>query len=825
MVTRSNRGRWLIKTSAVITVLLGLVFAGLGGWLAVLGGSVYYVLAGVALIATGLLIWRGNPNGVRLYAGILAGTTIWAIWEVGFDGWALIPRIVAPAALGLWLCSPWLAGRLDAEAGVSGRVATRRALSGMAICAGLILGVFATGYATTAQRFVQEGAYPDIRGTRLAANMVTSGEAANDWRFYGRTVDGDRFAPQSQITPRNVAKLTQAWSFSTGDLPRAGENSRGREFSFEATPIKIGNSLYFCTPHHDVVALDATTGKQRWRFVPGGDMSKNTYQACRGVSYFDAPAGQPCPHRIISTESSTPKLVALDADTGKRCPAFGRNGTVDLRDGLGEVPPGFHFISSPPLVMNNRIMLSGWVYDNQSVQEPSGVVRAFDAVTGKLSWSWDVGRNPSNKPLSKGETFTRGTPNAWGVYTADPALNLVYIPTGIATPDYFGGHRRSFDDKYNTSVVALDMTTGLERWHFQLVHHDIWDFDVPIGPSLVDLPGPGGTTVPALVQTSKQGQLFLLNRRNGHPIARVEELPVPAGHLPGERYSPTQPFSVGMPSLTPPKMVATKTWGMTPIDQALCRIQLAGMRNDGLFTPSGLDKPVLGDPAFDGVMDWYGATIDPTRKVLYANYMEMPFIFRTYTRADALRRKLFKPWAGWGHPYPQPLFNNNPQHGLPYAQVVEPWLGIFGAPCVAPPWGMMKAIDLVSRKVVWSRPVGTTANMGPHNIRIPFGLPTGIFMMGGNIATQGGLVFMGATSDQRFRAFDARTGRTLWSTELPAGGNATPLSYIGQDGRQYVVIAVGGHGGLRSRNGDSVVAFALPAARLKKVPVKDGLNR
>ncbi|MBE7212024.1 MAG: PQQ-binding-like beta-propeller repeat protein, partial [Gluconacetobacter diazotrophicus] len=340
--------------------------------------------------------------------------------------------------------------------------------------------------------------------------------------------------------------------------------------------------------------------------------------------------------------------------------------------------------------------------------------------------------------------------------------------------------------------------------------HDLWDFDLPVGPSLVDLPDGGGGTVPALLQTTKQGQLFLLDRRDGHPIAPVEEKPVPQGSMPGERYSPTQPFSVGMPNLTPPTFKPTKTWGMTPIDQLVCRIEYAGMRNDGLFTPPDLAKPVLGDPAFDGVMDWYGGTIDPGRKVLYVNYMEMPFVFTTFRHDEAIRKKLFKPWAGWGHPYPEPVFTNNPQHGLPFAEVVKPWMGPFQAPCVAPPWGTLKAIDLRSRQVVWSRPVGTTANMGPAKIRMPFGLPTGIFMMGGNMTTASGLVFMGATADQGFRAFDGRTGDTLWSTELAAGGNATPMTYMGEDGRQYVVIAAGGHGGLQSRNGDEVVAYALP---------------
>lgn len=801
----SKRGvRWPVIASAILVGVLGLVFAGLGGWLAVLGGTLYYAVAGVVLLVVAFLLVRGRLAGVRLYAALLAGTTVWALWEVGLDGWALIPRLVAPALLGLWLCTPWVAGRLAADAGAA-RPA-RQAWAGVAVCALLVAAVFGAGYAVTAARFETHGGF-----ARWSAPAARDGAVPDDqWAFYGRTPAGDRYSPLAQITPGNVARLETAWRFSTGDLPRPGENSRGREFSFEATPIKVGDSLYFCTPHRDVVALDATTGRQRWRYAPHGDMSRNIYQACRGVSFYQAPAGDPCPRRIVSTAAGVPTLIELDADTGRPCAGFGRDGGVDLRQGMGPVPPGFHFITSPPLVLKDRIMLSGWVYDNQSVQEPSGVVRAFDARTGRLVWSWDVGRTPTNRPLGPGETYTRGTPNAWGVYTADPALGLVYIPTGIATPDYFGGRRRPFDEKYDTSLVALDIETGLERWHFQLVHHDIWDFDVPVGPSLVDLPGPDGASVPALVQTSKQGQLFLLDRRTGRPLARVEEKPVPAGHLPGEHYSPTQPYSTGMPDLTPPRMTATKSWGMTPIDQLACRIQLAGMRNDGLFTPSGLDRPVLGDPAFDGVMDWYGATIDPARKILFANYMEMPFVFTTYRRETALKKGLFKPWAGWGHPYPEPVFDNNPQHGLPYAQVVKPWLGIFGAPCVAPPWGMMKAIDLVTRKVVWSRPVGTTANMGPHNLRIPVGLPTGIFMMGGNIATGSGLVFMGATSDQRFRAFDGRTGRTLWQTELPAGGNATPLTYLGRDGRQYVVIAAGGHGGLRSRNGDTVVAYALP---------------
>ena len=470
-------------------------------------------------------------------------------------------------------------------------------------------------------------------------------------------------------------------------------------------------------------------------------------------------------------------------------------------------------------MLNGRIMLSGWVYDNQTEGEPSGVIRAFDATTGRLSWAWDLGRDPADQTAWSGRGNTpRGTPNGWGVYTADPALNLVYVPLGNATtPDYFGGNRRPFDDEYSSSIVALDITTGEERWHFQTVHHGLWDFDLPVGPSLVDLPGPDGSTVPALVQTTKQGEIFLLDRRNGKPISDVEEKPVPQGSIPGERYSPTQPFSVDMPSLRRPKLEEADMWGATPIDQLFCRIAFHNMRDDGLFTPPGL-KPTIGWPAFDGTSDWYGSTINPSRKVMFINITFMPFRLDMLPYEKGLDKGLFQSWAGWGHPYPQPpQFKNNPQHFTPFSIVVEPWFNPIGIPCADPPWGEMVAIDLLTRKIAWQRPLGTTRDMGPNGwgIRIPVGLPTGIFSMGGSVATQSGLIFIGATTDQYFRALDGRTGGTLWETHLPAGGNATPMTYVGRDGRQHVVVAAGGHGGLHSRNGDDVIAFALPSGGAK----------
>ena len=796
----SSSTRILLLGTGLIIALLGLTLSGLGGWLLFLGGSSYYLVAGILLLLTGIAVLMLSSAGVWFYAAAFGVTIVWSLAEVGLDGWAQIPRLVAPAVLGLWVFSPLISGRLRSVR--PDWVGT----AGMAISLLVLVFVFASGYYITGTRYIRG----EWAGTAAAANLSPNAMVPDsDWHFYGRTTASDRFSPLDQITPANVAGLSQVWSFSSGDLPREGENSNGREFSFEATPIKVGNSLYFCTPHRDVIALDATTGQLRWRFAPGGDMDHNVYQACRGVSYFKAPSGTECPDRIIATASDLPRLFALDAETGKPCAHFGANGMVDLREHMGPVPPGFHFISSPPMVINGRIILSGWVYDNQTVGEPSGVIRAFDAVDGHLDWAWDLGRTPANKPLGADEIYTRGTPNGWGAYSADPALNLVYVPLGNATPDYFGGKRRPFDEQYSSSIVALDITTGAERWHFQTVHHDLWDFDVPVGPSLVDLKDTDGKAVPALVQTTKQGDIYLLDRRDGHPLSKVEERPVPKGDIPGEHYSPTQPFSTDMPALRAAKLQEKDMWGATPIDQLLCRITFRRMHDEGLYTPPGL-KPTIGWPAFDGTSDWYGPTIDPQRKLMFINTTFMPFKLQMIPYGKALEEGLFKPWKGWSEPYPQPKFNNNPEHGTPYSIVVDAWLNALNIPCVRPPWGKMQAIDLNTHKIVWQRPLGTTRDMGPFGLRLPLGLPTGVFSMGGSVATRSGLLFIGATTDQYMRAIDAKNGAILWQSHLPAGGNATPLTYLGKDGRQYVIIAAGGHGGIRSRNGDEIVAFALP---------------
>ncbi|HWE47799.1 MAG TPA: membrane-bound PQQ-dependent dehydrogenase, glucose/quinate/shikimate family [Caulobacteraceae bacterium] len=793
--------------SGALTAIFGAVFVILGVWLTVLGGSVYYLIAGLVLVASGVMIALGRREGLWLYGLAFVGTILWALWEVGLDGWRLMPRVFGPALWGVWLCLPPVAGKLARPGDDTRRLALP--LVGAAACAIAAIAVIALGYRITALRFEHPAPVP-AAGTATPSDTLVGD---SDWIYYGRTASGDRFSPLTQITPANVSGLKEAWRMRTGDMPKPGENSKGHEFNFEATPIKVGDALYFCTPHREVFAVDSITGKTLWRFKPDNNTHANVYLACRGVAYWKtAGASGPCAERIISTTGDT-RMFALDARTGALCADFGAGGYVNLRDNMGPTPPGFHFITSQPLVMNGRVMFSGWVYDNQTEDEPSGVIKALDPVSGKTVWAWDMGRADPTAPLKPGELYTRGTSNGWGTYTADPALNLVYVPLGNPTPDYFGGYRRPFDERYSSTLVALDIGTGKERWHFQTVHHDLWDFDLPIGPSLVDLPGPGGAVIPALVQTTKQGQLFLLDRRDGHPLAQVSETPVTVGKIPGERYSPTQPMSVGMPSLTPPKLTERDMWGATPFDQLMCRIAYRKMDYDGLFTPPS-QRGNIGYPAFDGVVDWYGATIDPDRKLLIADSSYIPFTYKLVPHQVALNKKMIKPWAGWSQPYPTGgKFTVNPQYGTPFAAVIKPFLNVLQVPCNAPPWGKMTAIDLVTHKVVWRRPMGSTWGTGPFGLHLPVGLPTGIFTMGGSVVTRSGLVFASGTADQTLRAVDERTGKVLWHVRLPAGGNANPMTYAGRDGRQYVVIAAGGHGGLKTKPGDYVVAYALPARR------------
>ncbi|MGN6482343.1 membrane-bound PQQ-dependent dehydrogenase, glucose/quinate/shikimate family [Luteibacter sp.] len=785
------------RISGVVFVLLGLFLAAGGLWLTVLGGSLYYLVAGLAILVTGVLLVRGSPAALWLYAVVLLGTTGWALYEVGLKGWWLEPRLLVPVVGALWLLMPWVRRGIYPARG--GSVAV-----GFALVVALVVGIAG---------FMQP---VGTRGHAEARNIADGADASvpdGDWQFYGRTPKGDRFSPLDQINAGNVKHLKVAWTAQTGDTMRPGEDQggtdAGHEFNFENTPIKVNNTLYVCTGHSWVVAFDAATGQKKWSYDPKANTDADVYLACRGVAYYEAPAGTQtdCPRRIIAPVLDA-RVMALNADTGKPCEDFGEHGFISLTQYLGHVPAGFHFVTSPPMVLKDRVILGGWVYDNQAEGEPSGAVRAFDPMSGKLVWAWDIGHDPQNWTPGPNDQLTRGTPNAWGVYTADPDLGMVYLPMGNATPDYFGGHRRPFDEKYSSSTVALDITTGEPKWVYQNTHHDVWDMDVPVGPSLVDLPGTdGGPTIPALVQTTKRGEFFVLNRETGKPVTEVTEKPVSQDGVPGDHLSATQPYSTGMPSLTPKDLTEEQMWGATPFDQLMCRIEFRKAVYKGQFTPPQL-KDTIVYPAFDGVIDWHGASIDPYNKLIIANANYIPFIISLAPREPAEKKGLVKPWDGSGN---EPKVGGGlaPQYGTPYVGKVHPWLNPLGVPCNPPPWGTIAAIDLVTHKLVWEHPLGTTRDTGPFGTHFNAPLPTGIFNIGGNMTTRGGLVFIGATADNYLRAIDEGSGDVLWKARLPAGGQANPMSYS-VNGKQYVVIAAGGHSGLGTKSGDYVVAYTLP---------------
>lgn len=785
-VARYGYGALLIAIGAIL--LIG------GGLLLSLGGSLYYAVAGLATIGSGVFVWRGDRRGAILYAAMVVGTIAWAIWEVGFDGWQLTARVVAPLVLGIGFAFTAIRGSAPASAS-RGR---SFAMLGIALVASVGLGALAHQFGPAAY---PDPLYQTGMGT-LAPEVANAPDplsaTGTDWQNYGNDLGGSRHTPLSQITPANVDKLQVAWEVHVGGMPR----------SLEVTPIKIGDSLYACTANNDVLSIDAESGRVNWRFRSGISLTGRPSANCRGVGYFRVPnATGDCAERIY-TNTVDARLIALSAATGRPCAGFGKDGIVDLTAGMGPVDIGYYYVSSAPTVVRGKIVLGGWVSDGQHWGEPSGVIRAFDATTGTLAWAFDMGRPDRTGAPADGETYTRSTPNSWAPMSADPALGLVFAPIGNATPDYYGVQRRPFDDQYSSAVVALDVDTGKPRWTFQTTHHDLWDYDVASQPTLVDIPTPNGLQR-ALVQPTKRGEIFLLDRVTGKPLADVVERAVPqTGGPAGERYAPTQPFSVGMPSFGGPRWQERDMWGLTPLDQMWCRVRFRQARYDGTMTPLG-ETPSITYPGYLGGVDWGSATVDPVRGLLIVNSNRVGNYNQLVPRgtADAMG---VKPSKGGS---PRALDGIVAQGGTPYAAKIKPFLSPLGAPCNAPPYGLISAVDLRTHKLIWSRPLGTARDSGP--LGIPSGLPftMGTPNAGGAMTTRSGLIFIAATQERTFRAIDTRTGRELWSTRLPAGGQASPMSYQSRSGRQFVVLATGGNLGLQSKLGDSIIAYALPTTR------------
>jgi quinoprotein glucose dehydrogenase len=765
---------------AFVLLLIGVALAAPGAWLLWLGGSPYYVAAGVACGVAAVLLWRGRGAGVVVYAAVLAGTVAWALWESGLNGWALLPRTLGPILVGLWLAAP----------------STRRGLSGVGARSAwypVLALLIAVGLPVALA--VQPGP------ARLAgpAPLPPAGpvqEADKDWTEYGRDKAGTRFSPLAQITPANVGQLQRVWIYHTG-IPT------NMLVSLEVTPLKIRDRVVLCTGANDVIALDAETGRQIWRYEAHDDAAGIYAGTCRGVAYFQsATADGVCPERVI-TATVDRRLIALDLRDGRPCEDFGAHGITHLDEGMGVIEPGYSYVTSAPQIVRGKIVFGGWVTDGQKVGEPSGVIRAYDAVTGKFAWAWDMGRPGQHGLPPPGQSFTRTTPNSWAPISADEALGLVYLPLGSAAPGYVGGYRSPADDQYSSSVVALDAETGEPRWYFQTTHHDLWDYDVSSQPTLVDLPG----GVKALLQADKRGNVFLLDRRTGAPLASVAERAVPQGGAPGERIAPTQPFSTGMPNFAGPLPSEARMWGVSPFDQLWCRIKFRQARFDGTMTPLSTGWPTVTWPGYLGGMDWGSVAVDPEREVMLVNSNRVGNYNRLLTRAEADRRGL----APISLSHEGSIGGAVAQAGTPYGADISPFLSPLVVPCTQPPFGMIAAVDLRTRRLLWSEPLGTAEESGPLGIHSHLPLTMGVPNIGGAVVTRGGVAFIGAAQDDYLRAYETATGREIWKAKLPAGGNATPMTYWSDaSGREFVVIAAGGHGGLLTTPGDDIVAYALP---------------
>ena len=770
-----------------------LLYAGLQ--LALLGGSLYYLVAGIALAASAVLIWRGRREGVWIYGAIVLATIAWAIWEVGFSGWELMPRIVAWLVVGAWMLTPMFKrSLLPATPGRERKVGFGKFVLGAvaAVIVGAILHPF---HPKPFDPIFQAGV-----GSFPEAAAGNAGALSGEWPIWGNNAGGSRFSPLTQITPANVKNLKVLWRASMS------HTALGDDAGLEVTPLMIGDSLYACNNANEVYAFDAETGKQRWH-VDTAKIADKKGRTCRGVAYYRVPgATGPCSERIISATGIT-TLVALDARTGQACSGFGAGGTVNLLDGLTEAPRGYYYVTSAPTIVRGKVVVGGWVSDGQYWGEPSGVIRAFDAVTGKLAWAWDMARQDRTGAPAAGEHYTPGTPNSWAPMSADEQLGMVYLPTGNATPDYVGIQRRPIDDQFSSSVVALDAETGRLRWSFQTVHHDVWDYDVASQPMLLDLKTKEGR-VPALVQMTKRGEIFVLNRTNGQPIRKVVEKAAPqAGKAPGERLSPTQPFSVEMPSFRSADIQESDMWGITPLDQVYCRIKFRQARYDGPVTPPGL-TPSIESPGTLGGMNWGSGSIDPERGVLVVNTTKFANYVKLLRRkeADALGLKPFGADAN-----PKDIGGPVAQQGTPYGVDISFFMSPLYVPCQAPPFGFLSAVDLTTGKLIWSHPLGTAEDSGPLGIGTHLPIPLGTPTTGGSMTTRSGITFIGGTLDRKFRAYDVRTGRELWKASVTRGVFGTPMTYRSpKTGRQIVIVADGGPHAMRKASGAELIAYGLP---------------
>ena len=636
------------------------------------------------------------------------------------------------------------------------------------------------------------------------------------WSYYGQDAGGRRYTALQQINAGNVSRLKLAWTYRTGELATYAGTNALEKACFETTPILIGRSLYFSTASDRVISVDAATGQQHWVYDPKVDLNGDYSEfSSRGVAAWpakrtsdtrsgsavvgpDRNAGRDSLRLFIGTIDG--RLIALDAHTGHPLTAFGDNGTINLRAGVGKDIQE----TSPPAVIGDLVIVGSAIGDNQRFDEAPGVIRAYSVHTGQLIWAWDpIPRDPADSAYvtwNGPKAHRTGAANAWSILSTDPARDLVFIPTSCPSPDYYGGERLG-SNLHANSLVALRASTGKLVWSFQVVHHDLWDFDIAAQPVLIDFPI-GSGTVPAVVIGTKMGFIYVLDRETGKPLLPVEERPVPASTLPGEQAWPTQPFPVKPAPLGLQSVTVADAWGPTPEDLADAKRRIAQLRFEGPFTPPGFQGTIMA-PGNVGGIHWGGMCYDPVAGILYTNVNRLAAVIRMMPReqVDSLRKEnpeSLRGEIGW-------------QRGTPYIMKRDYLVkrndhGVVTFLQTKPPWGTLVAIDLRSGAKKWEVPLGYMLDPAKY----PESREWGSLNFGGAIVTGGHLIFVAASMDSHFRAFDSRTGKVLWEYALPASGQATPMSYE-LDGRQYVVIAAGGHGKLGTKQGDYLMAFALPA--------------
>jgi quinoprotein glucose dehydrogenase len=758
----------LVRIFAVALILLALPLLFGGVYLLSLGGSCYYAISGLVLAVSAILLFKNKLLGASLFGLFFVATLLWTVFEAKTRFWAYVPRLAVFAVLAFVLSL--LLPRIGQ--GVSRKVA----YSLSAVLAACF--VIAVGIAFSPQySFVSEQAFPT---QALAGDANDPSQADSDWTHYGRDSNATRYSPLTQINVENVQHLQRAWVYHTGDLPAPGQANK---WAAESTPIKVGNGLYICSATNNVSRLDPATGKELWKFKSGVKYASIPYTAaCRGLTYYESkviPRGQKCHTRIILGTLDM-RLFAIDSETGEFCEGFGNKGQTDLNKGMGPVTPGFVSVTSPLPVVNDTVIINQEVRDNQRRFAPSGVIRGYDAETGQFKWAWDVKRPHDKREPAQGQQYSRGTPNSWSVMTGDDQLGLVYIPMGNAAADHYTALRSAEEEAVNSAVVALDAKTGDVRWVFNTVHKDVWDMDLGSQATLINWPDQKGQLIPALLMPTKLGQTFVLNRMTGKPLTRVVEQAVPTKGGPADDpRSATQPISVDIPRLGFDDLNETKMWGISPIDQMMCRIKYRQANYQGRFTPLSVDKPFIMYPGNNGGSDWGSYAYDANHGVIIANWnntaMYGQLIPRSVADQDGLKSMddpHYKNVGGTGRPMAE----------TPYGVRISAFFSPTGMLCSEPPYGMISAIDLHSKKILWQHPLGSAERNGPFNLATHLPINIGTPNNGGPIITAG---------------------------TLPAGGQATPMTYS-INGEQYLVIMAGGHHFMKTGVSDALVAYKLP---------------